>query len=42
MFDWIRRLIYGELDKDKVRTWVLKKIKEEEEKEELTGNEDTT
>jgi len=41
MFDWIKRLIYGELDKDKIRTWVLKKIKEEEDKA-IEGDEDTT
>ena len=41
MFDWIKRLIYGELDKDKIRTCVLKKIKEEEDKA-IEGDEDTT
>tara|TARA_R110000782_G_scaffold45394_1_gene100859 strand:- start:4107 stop:4232 length:126 start_codon:yes stop_codon:yes gene_type:complete len=41
MFDWIKRLIYGELDKDKIRKWALKKIKEEED-EAIAGDEDTT
>tara|TARA_R110000803_G_scaffold89107_6_gene156264 strand:+ start:114 stop:335 length:222 start_codon:yes stop_codon:yes gene_type:complete len=31
MFDWLKRLIYGELEKDKVRKWGLQKIKQEEE-----------
>ena len=31
MFDWIKRLIYGPLDKDKVREWGLKKIEEEKD-----------
>ncbi len=31
MFDWIKRLFYGELEKDKVRKWGMDKIKQEEE-----------
>lgn len=31
MFDWIKRLFYGELEKDKVRKWGMDKIKKEEE-----------
>ena len=31
MFDWVKRLFYGELEKDKVRKWGMDKIKEEEE-----------
>ena len=31
MFDWIKRLFYGELEKDKVRKWGMDKIKAEEE-----------
>lgn len=31
MFDWLKRLIWGELEKDKVKKWGLKKIKQEEE-----------
>ena len=52
MFDWIKRLVFGELDKDKITKWALEKIKEEEEEaifkkkkeeqEELTGEEDST
>ena len=31
MFDWVKRLFYGELEKDKVRKWGMDKIKAEEE-----------
>jgi len=31
MFDFIKRLIWGELPKDKVKGWALEKIKQEEE-----------
>lgn len=31
MFDFIKRWIWGELDKDKIKDWALDKIKNEEE-----------
>lgn len=31
MFDFVKRLIWGELPKDKVRNYVLEKIKSEDE-----------
>tara|TARA_R110001592_G_scaffold182_1_gene944 strand:+ start:1507 stop:1785 length:279 start_codon:yes stop_codon:yes gene_type:complete len=33
MFDFIKRWIWGELPKDKVRSWAIKKITQEEEEE---------
>mgnify|MGYP000223128059 CR=1 FL=1 len=29
MFDWIKRLYYGELQKDVIKSWATKKIEEE-------------
>ena len=31
MFDFIKRWIWGELDKDKIKDWALEKIKNEQE-----------
>ena len=33
MFDFIKRWIWGELPKDKVRSWAIEKITQEEEEE---------